>query len=856
MGRYETARSASRDIASKEERAAAFIKLAKAFRDRGQMEDAVPLALDAIPEAYPDALHILASTGEPLPELDGTELIGEAARALIAASRGPEAALFARKLLERGELEEGMSVLAQIGEVQEALNHTRKYDARKNETGLWSMLTRRLTAPEPAARGAVTPAVAVEIVNSMGHAGEQAVLMSALIPVLTAAQETDRALEFAARISVPSWRARRLIEAAGLSVTPGALLEAALEACQDISESYERHELAFSMVPFLAKTGEKADTLEAGITAILKTHWDPARALSEFAAGLAKAGRHESARSVAAEVLDGVAGLGEYARSFPTADLLRGLAVNGMAEDALKLARSRPTPRECCWALIAIIPPLAAGGHPAEARAAGASAYETGAALNNPYDRSDAVRRLMEAFVSAGMTEDALLVARREGAEALLDATATMARAGQAEAARQAAAEVRAEARKLNDSAAARKLVIAASRAIVAGGLEDKSWTTSTSASKKLDAESFIERVYGMIGVVLGLADRSLGREAMEETRAAVVLANSIKDADERTGALRQLASELLEYGITTYIPNVPGFPEVFSELLMNGGKLGAALYVASYAAEGARLELFRRAIPLLTATGQAEQARALMRQVLAAKTPDLVGAHVKPMLHLKLEIDHPAWSTALIESGRTAEALAIAREPATLEAITSALIHAHKHSEALDAARRLAATDRSRLTDIAGGFLAAEAFAAALEFARLVEDPGRRAQLIAETARAMARKGDPEAVSVAREVETPGEGLTALALASRMLHNQELLEEAFALVDKIGGYDERGQACARIAVAWAAFGAFEKSRQTAEFCHLPKEKLWAYTAIVKNYIARQKPELAAPLAETISAEL
>jgi hypothetical protein len=847
IGRYDIARSASHDIASKEERAASFIKLARAFRDRGQMDDAVSLARDAIPEAYPDALHILASASEPLPDLDDTELIGEAARALIAAGRGPEAGLFARKLLERGELEQGMSVLAQIGEVQEALNYTRKYDGRKHDTGLWSgMFKRWLTAPTSAARGAVTPAEAVEIVNSIADADEQAVLMSALIPVLTAAQEIDRALEFAARISVPSWQARRLIEAAGLSATPGALLEAALRACKDISENYERTELAFSMVPFLAKIGEKAGTLEAGITMILKTHWDPARALSEFAAGLAKAGRHESARSVAAKVLDGVAGLSEYARSFPTAGLLQGLVVNGMAEDALKLARSRPTPRECCWALIAIIPSLAASGHPAEARAAGAAAYETGAALDNPYDRSDAVRQLMEAFVSAGMTEDALLIARREGTEALLDATATMARAGQAEAAWQAAGEVRAEARKFNDSAAARKLVIAVSRAIVAGGLEHK-----------LDAESVTERVYGMIGVVLGLLDRSRGREAIEATRTVILLADDIKDAHERTGTLRHLASELLECGITTYIPNVPGtFPEVFSEALIDRGKVAAALAVAERAVEGARLELFLRAIPLLTATGQAGQARALTRQVLAANGPDLVSAHVKRMLHLKLEIDHPAWCTALIEAGRTAEALAIAREPATLQAIADALIHAGKSSEALAAARRLAATDRSRLADIVGAFLVAETFSAALEFARLVEDPDTRAQLIAATARAMARKADPEAVSVAREIETPGERVTALALASRMLHKQELLDEAFPLVDKIGVYDERGKACARIAVAWAAFGAFEKSRETAELCHLAQEKLWAYTAIVKNYVTRQKPELTAPLAETISAEL
>jgi tetratricopeptide (TPR) repeat protein len=680
----------------------------------------------------------------------------------------------------------------------------------------------------------------MEIVNSIPPGAEQDLVIDALVRVLAADGETARALELARR---SSWQANLLIEAARLSAAPGVFLEATLEQCRDVSEDYPRRALTLSLIPHLPRAGELAASVEAGMAALLKKTLDPADALSELAAGLAKAGRHESARSAAAEAIESIGRLEEHSRRGTMDKLLRELALSGMAEEALRLARLRPTPDERFNALIGLFPNLAAAGRSAEARDAGMEAYETAVGFDNEYSRHSAVYRITQAFVSAGMTEDALVVARRGGGKSLIDAVTMMAQAGQADTARQAASEARAEARQLSDVEAARSQVIAATRALAADAVQHDF----------AGAESVIERIHIQIGVALGLASRFQGADATAAIRQAVLFANDITDAPERTAALRGIASELVQSGITAPVPErEEEFPEIYSDALMSSGKLALALSAAQHAGKTARLELFLRAVPLLMASGQAKRGRELASEVLAARDNGLVSAHVKPILNLKLEIDHPAWCTALVEAGRTEEALAIAREPATLQAVAQALVWAGKHSEALEAARRLAALDRSGLPEIAGAMIHAGTFEAALEISRLVEDVGRRSQLIAEIARAMAIKADPKVLDVAREIEDMGERVNALALASRTLHDQQLLDETCALVEKIGTYDGRARACARIAVAWAEFGLFQKSRETAERCYLPQEKLWACTAMVRNYVVRQKPELAGSLTEAI----
>lgn len=89
--------------------------------------------------------------------------------------------------------------------------------------------------------------------------------------------------------------------------------------------------------------------------------------------------------------------------------------------------------------------------------------------------------------------------------------------------------------------------------------------------------------------------------------------------------------------------------------------------------------------------------------------------------------------------------------------------------------------------------------------------------------------------ISIMRELAMSGRGGEAVALAN----------EAADLAEKIDDYDDRARGYAALSKVLAQCNRREEARHQAGKCHLPNEKLEAYSAILRSWIAQRSMELA-----------
>lgn len=91
--------------------------------------------------------------------------------------------------------------------------------------------------------------------------------------------------------------------------------------------------------------------------------------------------------------------------------------------------------------------------------------------------------------------------------------------------------------------------------------------------------------------------------------------------------------------------------------------------------------------------------------------------------------------------------------------------------------------------------------------------------------------------------------------IANLLIDNQRMdLAEKIAgsaemFVSQIGDYDERAHSWARIAQVWANLRHYQHSRQLAENCYKPTERLLVYCSILRSYLVSINPELSPALA-------
>jgi hypothetical protein len=193
--------------------------------------------------------------------------------------------------------------------------------------------------------------------------------------------------------------------------------------------------------------------------------------------------------------------------------------------------------------------------------------------------------------------------------------------------------------------------------------------------------------------------------------------------------------------------------------------------------------------------------------------------------------------AVALVARGQLREAgsLAIAMRGGTYkrDAVFTSIIEAMIQSEAYPDAANLARSapqGSDAPVRIAKAMVKAGDSSGAVEFARSIGNDNRRAEALSYIARALARSGDLKRAEAATV-------------------------EARAAAEKLP-YDEAGRASARIAAGLAELRRYEQSRESAERCHLPRERLWAYTAIVRADLAHCRSEFAEPMNAILTAEI
>lgn len=195
--------------------------------------------------------------------------------------------------------------------------------------------------------------------------------------------------------------------------------------------------------------------------------------------------------------------------------------------------------------------------------------------------------------------------------------------------------------------------------------------------------------------------------------------------------------------------------------------------------------------------------------------------------------------SRILAETGEVQEALELAgkirgeRRDEAFKAIARLMIERGALGEVGGVTGQIESVNEreSVLADLGAAQLKDQKLAEALNTTRALTDQVRKAKLLALVARALVKSGDiQQAESVAAEAEQ--------AALSIMV------------------YDDRGRALARMAVVLADLHHFGRSRVNAKDCHLPKERLWAYTAILRNHLTIKNPNLAGPMASVLTVEL
>ena len=139
-----------------------------------------------------------------------------------------------------------------------------------------------------------------------------------------------------------------------------------------------------------------------------------------------------------------------------------------------------------------------------------------------------------------------------------------------------------------------------------------------------------------------------------------------------------------------------------------------------------------------------------------------------------------------------------------------------------------------------------------ALEATHKIETTYSRSMHMADIVVAMAKAGKTdEAFEAARKIEGAEYRSQAMAgVAEAMIKNREAgkansaLNEAQRAAQQATKASERSTRLAAVAIGLAKLHHYRLARETADLCASPGNKLAAYTAILREYLIKQNPDL------------
>jgi tetratricopeptide (TPR) repeat protein len=618
--------------------------------------------------------------------------------------------------------------------------------------------------------------------------------------------------------------AERALRYAELMVDPMRQIGAYLEIAKALLGRGEREEAREAFQLALSTAREIEDAF-----------WK-AKALSEIAIALAKAGQFELALSTAREIE--VA----WGKAEALSEIAIALAKAGdisKARETLELALSTAREIEVAWgkaeALSEIAIALAKAGDISKARETLELALSTAREIEDARDKAMALSEIAIALTKAGQFELAMSTAReiedaRDKAMALSEIAIALAKAGQFELALSTAREIEVAFWK---AMALSEIAIALAKA---GDISKARETLELALSIAREIEDAWRKAEALSEIAIALA--KVGKFEL-----ALSTAREIEDTWERARALSEVAAALAKAGkfelalsTAREIEDARRKAEAISEVaaaLAKAGKFELALSTAREIEDAFwKAEAISEVAAALAKAGDIPRARETLKLAMstareiedarrkAEAISEIAAALAKASkfelaLSTAREIEDAFWKAEAISE--VAAALAKAGDiPRAKETLKLAMSTAREIEDTWERARAL--------SEIAAALAKAGKFELAMSTAREIEDTWERARALSEIAAALAKAGDiPKAretlklaMSTAREIEDTWERARALSEIAAALAKAGKFELALSTAREIEDARRKAEALSEIAAALAKAGKFELALSTA----------------------------------------
>ncbi|MEZ8219368.1 NACHT domain-containing protein [Candidatus Fervidibacteria bacterium JGI MDM2 SSWTFF-3-K9] len=517
-----------------------------------------------------------------------------------------------------------------------------------------------------------------------------------------------------------------------------------------------------------------------------------ARALSEIAVEMAKAGMKERAKEVFEQALKVAEGIEDaWWRARALSEIAEEMAKAGMFEKAMKVAEGIRWAGERAGALSEIAKEMAKVGMKEQAKEVFEQALKVAEGIEDARERAEVLKAIASEMAKAGMFEKAMKVAEgieyaRFRARALSEIAKEMAKVGMKEQAK----EVFEQALK------------------VAEGIEDAR-----------------ERAEVLGAIAEEMAKAGMFGQALE-------LAKEIKNAWRQSEALRVIVEEMAKARMFDQAMKVAEGIEYASE---------RAKALGAIAEEMAKARMFDQAMKVAEGIEYAsERAKAL-------------GAIAEEMVKARMfEQAKEVFDQALKLAGRLKDEWELAW---TLRAIFERMTKVRMFDQALKLAEGIWDIAKA-LAAIAGGTAKAGMLDQALELAKEIKNALWQSEALRVIAEEMAKaRMLDQAFKVAEGIEDAWRQSQALRVIVEEMAKARMFDQALELTEKIWDTGEQLGASAAIAEEMAKARMFDQALELAERSSVEPWQLKALRVIVEEMAKAGMLDQALELAEKILAE-